>query len=51
MLKYRKRLKGEIGVVECKEYLALLKEWKNEKVIKVVTGIRRCGKSTLLALF
>ena len=38
-------------MVERKEYLALLKEWKNEKVIKVVTGIRRCGKSTLLTLF
>ena len=38
-------------MVERKEYLALLKEWKNEKVIKVVTGIRRCGKSTLLSLF
>ena len=38
-------------MVERKEYLDLLKEWKNEKVIKVVTGIRRCGKSTLLALF
>ena len=31
-----------------KEYLERLRAWKNEKVIKVVTGIRRCGKSTLL---
>ena len=30
------------------EYLNTLKQWKDEKVIKVVTGIRRCGKSTLL---
>lgn len=29
------------------EYLDQLLAWKNEKVIKVVTGIRRCGKSTL----
>lgn len=29
------------------EYLNQLQTWKNEKVIKVVTGIRRCGKSTL----
>ena len=31
-----------------REYIDLLKKWKDEKVIKVVTGIRRCGKSTLL---
>lgn len=30
------------------EYLNKLISWKDEKVIKVVTGIRRCGKSTLL---
>ena len=30
------------------EYLEKLISWKDEKVIKVVTGIRRCGKSTLL---
>lgn len=33
------------------EYLNQLQEWKNEQVIKVVTGIRRCGKSTLLKQF
>ena len=33
------------------EYLKKLDGWKNEKVIKVVTGIRRCGKSTLLRQF
>ena len=30
------------------EYLQQLLTWKDEQVIKVVTGIRRCGKSTLL---
>lgn len=35
-------------MVERKEYLERLIEWKDEQVIKVVTGIRRCGKSTLL---
>lgn len=35
-------------MVERKEYLQRLKAWKDEQVIKVVTGIRRCGKSTLL---
>ena len=36
------------ALVERKEYLEQLKAWKDEQVIKVVTGIRRCGKSTLL---
>ena len=31
-------------LVERKEYLEQLKAWKDEQVIKVVTGIRRCGK-------
>lgn len=35
-------------MVERKEYLEKLKLWKDEQVIKVVTGMRRCGKSTLL---
>ncbi len=35
-------------MVKRKEYLEKLIEWKDEQVIKVVTGIRRCGKSTLL---
>lgn len=34
-----------------KEYLGRLLAWKDEQVIKVVTGIRRCGKSTLLKQF
>lgn len=34
-----------------KEYLNRLLAWKDEQVIKVVTGIRRCGKSTLLKQF
>jgi len=29
-------------------YLQKLHQWKDEQVIKVVTGVRRCGKSTLL---
>lgn len=34
-----------------REYLNQLIKWRDEKIIKVVTGIRRCGKSTLLSLF
>lgn len=33
------------------EYLEELKKWKDKDLIKVITGIRRCGKSTLLELF
>lgn len=32
-------------------YLDQLKAFKDKKLIKVITGIRRCGKSTLLDLF
>lgn len=32
-------------------YLTQLVQFKNKPLIKVVTGIRRCGKSTLLSLF
>ena len=35
-------------MVERREYLDQLWAWKDEKLIKVVTGIRRCGNSTLL---
>lgn len=37
-----------IVLVERREYLNRLIQWKDEQVIKVITGIRRCGKSTLL---
>ena len=44
---YLEKRKG-CCMVERKEYLQKLWSWKDEQVIKVVTGIRRCGKSTLL---
>ena len=39
------------ALAERKEYLEQLKAWKDEQVIKVVTGILRCGKSTLLSQY
>lgn len=33
------------------EYLQTLKDFKDKDIIKIVTGIRRCGKSTLMQLF
>lgn len=38
-------------MIERTEYLELLKRFKDKDLIKVVTGIRRCGKSTLFELF
>lgn len=38
-------------MVERKAYLEQLRKWRDQPVIKVVTGIRRCGKSTLLDMF
>ena len=38
-------------MVQRNEYLKQLIKWKDEQVIKVVTGIRRCGKSTLLEMY
>ena len=35
------------SMIERTEYLEELKRWKDKDVIKVITGIRRCGKSTL----
>ncbi|MDD6034611.1 MAG: ATP-binding protein [Lachnospiraceae bacterium] len=34
-----------------RQYLEKLQKLQNKKIIKVVTGIRRCGKSTLLEQF
>ena len=38
-------------MVERTEYLEFLKKLKDKQIIKVVTGIRRCGKSTLFELY
>jgi uncharacterized protein len=33
------------------QYLNKLVKWKDKQVIKVITGVRRCGKSSLLMLY
>lgn len=38
-------------MVQRKEYLDKLIKLRDKRFIKVITGVRRCGKSTLLALF
>ena len=37
--------------IQRESYLSILKNFKDKQIIKVITGIRRCGKSTLLELF
>ena len=38
-------------MIERNDYLNLLIRFKDKELIKVITGIRRCGKSTLLELY
>ena len=38
-------------MIERKTYLDFLIKLKDKKIIKVITGIRRCGKSTLFLLY
>ena len=40
-----------IEIIERTNYLDKLKALQNKSVIKVVTGVRRCGKSVLLENF
>ena len=37
--------------IQREAYLSILRNFKDQQIIKVITGIRRCGKSTLLELF
>jgi len=34
-----------------KDYMERLQAWRNRQVIKVITGVRRCGKSVLLEMY
>ncbi len=38
-------------MIKRREYMKKLAEWKDRPIIKVITGVRRSGKSTLLRMF
>lgn len=38
-------------MIERPSYLAQLDAWRGKNVIKVITGVRRCGKSTLMGMW
>lgn len=38
-------------LIERKQYMQALRDMKDQNIIKVITGVRRCGKSTLLQMF
>ena len=38
-------------LIKRKEYLDKLISLKDKKIIKIITGVRRCGKSTLMEIF
>ena len=37
--------------IQRKNYMTILKNFKDQQIIKVITGIRRCRKSTLSEMF
>ena len=39
------------NIIDRPQYLTFLKNWKDEDVIKVLSGVRRCGKSTLFEIY
>jgi predicted AAA+ superfamily ATPase len=41
----------ETAMIQRSEYLNKLINWREKQLIKVVTGVRRCGKSTMFALY
>ena len=38
-------------IIQRKQYLDKLISLKDKKIIKIITGVRRCGKSTLMEMF
>src|SRR5665647_320822 len=49
---YKQLVKVGAGImIQRAEYFDKLLSFKDKKLVKIVTGIRRCGKSTLLEMF
>ena len=42
---------NDVTLIARPHYMEWLSRWRDKDVIKVVTGLRRCGKSSVLALF
>ncbi|MDR0506930.1 MAG: AAA family ATPase, partial [Dysgonamonadaceae bacterium] len=38
-------------LIERRPYMRILRDFKDEHIIKVISGVRRSGKSTLLEMF
>ena len=38
-------------MIQRTQYIDMLNSFREKQLIKVVTGIRRCGKSTLFSLY
>jgi predicted AAA+ superfamily ATPase len=39
------------NLIPRRQYMQMLRNMKDQNIIKVITGVRRCGKSTLLQMF
>lgn len=42
---------ADYNLIERKQYMQMLRDLKDQNIIKVISGVRRCGKSTLLLMF
>ena len=51
MFLYNLTQMGAMCLINRKEYLDYLIRWREKQLIKVITGVRRCGKSTLFSLY
>lgn len=49
LLRYTKDSMEENLDIQRENFIARLRNFKDKQLIKVITGIRRCGKSTLLS--